>query len=188
VTLSAGLHGSLIHPLAPELGSRYASACRLEQRSPPSSSTPRGWPKHVGFVCNWMSYLDKRGPSSDMGQAILLLARGQTGATDALTETQLAVFEAIPARRRACIGDIALVAGVSVPPASVRWPRSSPLGLPDLGSSAKQRSPMSRIRCAIGQSQLKVPRQGSRRCSAVTLARTSQGGVWRLDGHLSARR
>ena len=45
---------------------------------------------------------------SDMGQAMLPLARGQTRATDALTETQLAVFEAIPARRRATVGDIAL--------------------------------------------------------------------------------
>jgi DNA processing protein len=52
---------------------------------------------------------------SDMGQAMLPLAHGQTRATDALTETQLAVFEAIPARRRAAVGDIALGAGVSVP-------------------------------------------------------------------------
>jgi DNA processing protein len=52
---------------------------------------------------------------SDMGQAMLPLAHGQSRATDALTETQLAVFEAIPARRRASVGDIALGAGVSVP-------------------------------------------------------------------------
>jgi DNA processing protein len=52
---------------------------------------------------------------SDMGQATLSLAHGQTRATDALTESQLAVFEAIPARRRATVGDIALAAGVSVP-------------------------------------------------------------------------
>jgi DNA processing protein len=52
---------------------------------------------------------------SDMGQAILPLAHGPTRATDALTETELAVFEAIPARRRASVGDIALAAGVSVP-------------------------------------------------------------------------
>jgi DNA processing protein len=52
---------------------------------------------------------------SDMGQAMLPLAHGQGRATDALTETQLAVFEAIPARRRASVGDIALGAGVSVP-------------------------------------------------------------------------
>jgi DNA processing protein len=52
---------------------------------------------------------------SDMGQAMLPLSHGQSRATDALTETQLAVFEAIPARRRASVGDIALAAGVSVP-------------------------------------------------------------------------
>jgi DNA processing protein len=52
---------------------------------------------------------------SDMGQAMLPLAHGETRATDALTENQLAVFEAIPARRRVTVGDIALTAGVSVP-------------------------------------------------------------------------
>jgi DNA processing protein len=52
---------------------------------------------------------------SDMGEAMLPLAHGQIRATDALNENQLAVFEAIPARRRATVGDIALAAGVSVP-------------------------------------------------------------------------
>jgi DNA processing protein len=52
---------------------------------------------------------------SDMGEAMLPLSHGQSRATDALTETQLAVFEAIPARRRVSVGDIALAAGVSVP-------------------------------------------------------------------------
>jgi DNA processing protein len=52
---------------------------------------------------------------SDMGLAMLPLAHGQARATDALTESQLAVFEAIPARRRATVGDIALTAGVTVP-------------------------------------------------------------------------
>ena len=52
---------------------------------------------------------------SDMGRAMLPLAHGQTRAADALTENQLAVFEAIPARRRGTVGDIALLAGVSVP-------------------------------------------------------------------------
>jgi DNA processing protein len=52
---------------------------------------------------------------SEMGQATLPLAYGQARATDALTESQLAVFEAIPARRRVPVGDIALAAGVSVP-------------------------------------------------------------------------
>ena len=53
--------------------------------------------------------------TSDIGQAMLPLAHGRSRATDALSETQLAVFEAIPARRRASVGDIALAAGVSVP-------------------------------------------------------------------------
>jgi DNA processing protein len=52
---------------------------------------------------------------SGMGQAMLPLTQGPSRATDGLTETQLAVFEAIPARRRASVGDIALAAGVSVP-------------------------------------------------------------------------
>jgi DNA processing protein len=52
---------------------------------------------------------------SDMGEATLPISHGQSRATDALTETQLAVFEAIPARHRAIVGDIALAAGVSVP-------------------------------------------------------------------------
>jgi DNA processing protein len=52
---------------------------------------------------------------SDMGEAMLPLSHGQSRATDALTETQLAVFEAIPARRRVSVGDIALAGGVSVP-------------------------------------------------------------------------
>ncbi|HJV13186.1 MAG TPA: DNA-processing protein DprA [Propionibacteriaceae bacterium] len=51
---------------------------------------------------------------SDMGQAMLPVAHGRTRPTDALDETQLAVFEAIPARRRGSVGDIALAAGVSV--------------------------------------------------------------------------
>src|SRR5215211_486726 len=53
--------------------------------------------------------------TSDIGQAMLPLAHGRSRATDALSETQLAVFEAIPARRRASVSDIALAAGVSVP-------------------------------------------------------------------------
>ena len=52
---------------------------------------------------------------SDMGEAMLPLSHGQSRATDALTETQLAVFEALPARRRVSVGDIALAGGVSVP-------------------------------------------------------------------------
>jgi DNA processing protein len=52
---------------------------------------------------------------SGMGQAMLPFAQGRARATDALSETQLAVFEAIPARGRASAGDIALAANVSVP-------------------------------------------------------------------------
>jgi DNA processing protein len=52
---------------------------------------------------------------SEVGQDTLPLARGPRRSTDALSESQLAVFEAVPARRRASAGDIALAAGVSVP-------------------------------------------------------------------------
>jgi DNA processing protein len=52
---------------------------------------------------------------SEVGQDTLPLPRGPQRATDALSESQLAVFEAVPARRRASVGEIALSAGVSVP-------------------------------------------------------------------------
>ena len=52
---------------------------------------------------------------SASGQDTLPLAHGPQRATDGLTEVQLAVYEAVPARRRASVGDIALAAGVSVP-------------------------------------------------------------------------
>jgi len=52
---------------------------------------------------------------SEAGQDTLPIARGPRRATDALSESQLAVFEAVPARRRASVGEIALAAGVSVP-------------------------------------------------------------------------
>jgi DNA processing protein len=52
---------------------------------------------------------------SEAGQDTLPLPRGPQRATDALSESQLAVFEAVPARRRASVGDIALASGVSVP-------------------------------------------------------------------------
>lgn len=50
-----------------------------------------------------------------MGQSTLPLIHGPQRATDALTDTQLSVFEAIPTRRRVGVGDIAITAGVSVP-------------------------------------------------------------------------
>src|SRR5918993_1125190 len=52
---------------------------------------------------------------SASGQDTLPLASGPRRATDALSESQLAVYEAVPARRRAAGGDIALAAGGSVP-------------------------------------------------------------------------
>jgi DNA processing protein len=52
---------------------------------------------------------------SATGQDMLPLASGPRRATDGLSESQLAVYEAVPARRRAAVGDIALAAGVSVP-------------------------------------------------------------------------
>ena len=52
---------------------------------------------------------------AESGQDTLPLARGPQRATDALSESQLAVFEAVPARRRAPAGEIALAAGVSMP-------------------------------------------------------------------------
>ncbi|HLL61426.1 MAG TPA: DNA-processing protein DprA [Propionibacteriaceae bacterium] len=52
---------------------------------------------------------------SSTGQDTLPLASGPRRATDELSESELAVYEAVPARRRAAVGDIALAAGVSVP-------------------------------------------------------------------------
>ena len=55
---------------------------------------------------------------------------GPARATDGLSESQLAVYEAVPARRRAAVGDIALAAGVSVPTclaALLAGPRSAGL-------------------------------------------------------------
>ena len=52
---------------------------------------------------------------SPVGQHVLPLEHGPRRATDDLDVTRLAVFEAVPARRRVGAGDVALVAGVSVP-------------------------------------------------------------------------
>jgi DNA processing protein len=52
---------------------------------------------------------------SGMGEHLLTPVPGARRATDTLTESQLAVFEATPARRRVSFGDIALAAGVPVP-------------------------------------------------------------------------
>ena len=52
---------------------------------------------------------------SAMGQHTLIPQHGASRATDSMSDDQLAVFEALPARRWAGAGDIALVAGVSMP-------------------------------------------------------------------------
>lgn len=52
---------------------------------------------------------------SEAGQHTLFPQSGPGRVTDAMSEDQLAVFEAVPARRRAGAGDIALVAGVGMP-------------------------------------------------------------------------
>lgn len=52
---------------------------------------------------------------SASGQAMLPIEHGPTRATDALDPERLAVYEAVPARRRVSAGEIALAAGTSVP-------------------------------------------------------------------------
>lgn len=52
---------------------------------------------------------------SPSGQAMLPIEHGPTRVTDALDPERLAVYEAVPARRRVSAGEIALAAGVSVP-------------------------------------------------------------------------
>lgn len=49
------------------------------------------------------------------GQHTLAVPSGSSRATDAFDATRLAVYEAVPARRRSSVGEIALVAGVSMP-------------------------------------------------------------------------
>jgi len=50
-----------------------------------------------------------------MGEDLVVTAASPRRRTDDLTEDQLAVFEATPARGRVSFGDIALAAGVPVP-------------------------------------------------------------------------
>ena len=52
---------------------------------------------------------------SEMGQCTVAVPRGGTRPTDSLDGERLAVFEAVPARRRASVAAIAMTAGVSVP-------------------------------------------------------------------------
>ncbi len=52
---------------------------------------------------------------SPVGQHTLRTVRGEVRPTDALDAERLAIYEALPVRRRASPGEIALLAGVSVP-------------------------------------------------------------------------
>jgi DNA processing protein len=52
---------------------------------------------------------------SPAGGHLLPLPAGETRATDGFDPGRLAVYEAVPARRRASAGDIALAAGVTLP-------------------------------------------------------------------------
>jgi DNA processing protein len=52
---------------------------------------------------------------SEFGQHTLTVPHGASRPTDELDGARLAVFEAVPARRRASVGAIAMTAGLSVP-------------------------------------------------------------------------
>jgi DNA processing protein len=52
---------------------------------------------------------------SEMGQCTVAVPRGGSRPTDSLDGVRLAVFEAVPARRRASAAEVAMTAGVSVP-------------------------------------------------------------------------
>lgn len=52
---------------------------------------------------------------SVVGQNAVVTAQGPNRRTDTLSATELAAFEAVPARRRASVGDIALGAGLGIP-------------------------------------------------------------------------
>lgn len=52
---------------------------------------------------------------SPVGEHTLPIERGEARATDAMDAERLAIFEAVPTRRRASPGEIALLAGVSMP-------------------------------------------------------------------------
>lgn len=52
---------------------------------------------------------------SGMGEHTVIQQSGTSRTTDSMSEEQLAVFEALPARRRASAGEVALLAGVSMP-------------------------------------------------------------------------
>ncbi len=52
---------------------------------------------------------------SELGQCTVAVPRGSSRPTDQLDGVRLAVFEAVPARRRASVAAVAMTAGVSVP-------------------------------------------------------------------------
>ena len=52
---------------------------------------------------------------SELGQCTVAVPQGGSRPTDQLDEVRLAVFEAVPARRRASVAAVAMTAGVSVP-------------------------------------------------------------------------
>jgi len=52
---------------------------------------------------------------SDLGQHTIAMPRGASRPTDDMDGVRLAVFEAVPRRRRASVGAVAMSAGVSVP-------------------------------------------------------------------------
>ncbi len=66
---------------------------------------------------------------SGLGEQPLVPGRTPQRTTDTLTEEQLAVFEATPARRRVSFGEIALAAGVPVPSCLVTLQALQDLGL-----------------------------------------------------------
>jgi DNA processing protein len=68
---------------------------------------------------------------SEAGQHTVPIVRGPQRATDSLSETQLAVFEAVSARRRTSVGEIALAAGVSVPVCLAALTELAAVGLVD---------------------------------------------------------
>jgi DNA processing protein len=66
---------------------------------------------------------------SASGQQTLPTPHGPTRATDDLDQVRLAVYEAVPARRRVGVGEIALAAGVSVPTALAQLSALEDVGL-----------------------------------------------------------
>ena len=122
--IAAMSRGTIVVEAALRSGARntasWALACGRPLMAVPGSVYSRASTATHLMIRNGQAVLVTSAPDvleliSDMGQAMLPLAQGGARATDALSETQLAVFEAIPARRRAPAGEIALAANVSVP-------------------------------------------------------------------------